>query len=94
MKTLACEAGHAYAKRDIATLDGVTAADYVQTDTRAGVLNRAQWLDFVRNRKSDLTVECDSVEVRFYREAAVVTGGWTYTTRLSKTSIQTPTSAR
>jgi ketosteroid isomerase-like protein len=79
LKALACEAKHAYAKRDIATLDRLTADDYVQTDVRGGVLNRAQWLDFVRNRKSELTVDCDSVEVRFYGDAAVVTGGWTYT---------------
>ena len=79
LKDLACEAGHAYARRDLATLDRLTADDYVQTDVRGGVLNRAQWLDFVRNRKSELTVYCDSVEVRFYCDVAVVTGGWTYT---------------
>jgi uncharacterized protein (TIGR02246 family) len=79
LKDLACEAGHAYAKRDVATLDRLTAEDYVQTDVRGGVLNRAQWLNFVRNRKSELMVDCDSVDVRFYGDAAVVTGGWTYT---------------
>ena len=41
--------------------------------------NRDQWLDFVRNRNSELTIDCDSVEVRLYGDAAVVTGGWTYT---------------
>jgi ketosteroid isomerase-like protein len=79
LKELACEAGQAYAKRDIATLDRLSADDYVQTDVRGGVLNRAQWLDFVRSRKSELAVDCDSVEVRLYGDVAVVTGGWTYT---------------
>ena len=82
LKDLACEAGRAYAKRDLAALASLTADDYVQTDVRGGVSNRAQWLDFVRNRKSELTVDCDSVEVHFYGDTAVVTGGWTYTRML------------
>src|SRR5512146_474443 len=79
LKELACTAGHAYAARDLAKLDELTADDYVQTDVRGGVLKRAEWRDFVRNRKSELRVDCDSVEVRFYGDAAVVTGNWTYT---------------
>ena len=73
----ACDAGHAYASRDLETLDRLTADDYSQTDVRGGVLKRLEWRDFVRNRKSVLTVECDNVEARFYGGAAVVTGGWT-----------------
>lgn len=75
----ACEAGTAYAARDLDTLDRLTADDYRQTDVRGGVLTRAQWREFVRNRKSVLTIECDDIEVRLYGPAAVVTGGWTYT---------------
>jgi ketosteroid isomerase-like protein len=78
---LAGEAGRAYARRDLSVLEGLTADDYVQTDVRGGVLNRAQWLDFVKNRKSDLSVETDSVQVSFYGSAAVVRGRWTYTLR-------------
>jgi ketosteroid isomerase-like protein len=76
---VACEAGRAYARRDLDALDGLTADDYTQTDVRGGVLKRAEWREFVRNRKSVLAVQCDTVEVRFYGEAAVVTGEWTYT---------------
>ena len=78
---LAGEAGHAYAHRDLSALERLTADDYVQTDVRGGVLNRTQWLDFVKNRKSDLSVETDSVQVFFYGSAAVVRGRWAYTLR-------------
>ena len=78
---LAGEAGRAYARRDLSALEGLTADDYVQTDVRGGVLNRAQWLDFVKNRKTDLSVETDSVQISFYGGAAVVRGRWTYTLR-------------
>lgn len=76
---LATDAGHAYASRDLATLERITAEDYVQTDVRGGVLTRAQWLEFVKNRHSELTVESDEIAVRFYGDVAVVTGRWTYT---------------
>jgi ketosteroid isomerase-like protein len=76
---LATEAGHAYAARDVAALERMTADDYVQTDVRGGVLSRPQWLEFVKNRKSELTVESDDVSVRYYGDVAVVTGRWTYT---------------
>lgn len=78
---VACEAGHAYASRNLTALDKLTADDYSQTDVRGGVLKRVEWREFVRNRKSELTVECDNIEVRLYGNAAVVTGGWTYTNR-------------
>jgi len=76
---LATEAGHAYAARDLAALEKMTADDYTQTDVRGGVLNRAQWLEFVKNRRSDITVDSDDVQVRYYGPVAVVTGHWTYT---------------
>jgi hypothetical protein len=75
-----CEMGRPYARQDLAKLDELSAPDYVQTDTRGGVLKRAEYLEFVRNRKSKLSIECDNIEVRLYGEAAVVIGGWTYTT--------------
>ena len=81
LTALATEAGHAYARRDLAALARFTADDYTQTDVRGGVLNRAQWLEFVKNRKSDLTVETDDVQVSFLGSAAVVRGRWTYSLR-------------
>lgn len=76
---LAGDAGNAYAARNLATLKKITADDYVQIDVRGRSLNRTQWLDFVENRKSELTVESDDIRVRYYGQAAVVTGHWTYT---------------
>jgi ketosteroid isomerase-like protein len=75
---LASDAGHAYASRNLAALERLTADDYVQTDVRGGVLNRTQWLEFVKNRKSDLTVETDNVHVSVYGNTAVVRGHWIY----------------
>ena len=85
----ACEAGHAYAARDLDALDRLTADDYTQTDVRGAVLDRTAWREFVRNRKSVLSVECDGVEVRFYGDAAVVTGGWTYANHTSQGIVTT-----
>jgi ketosteroid isomerase-like protein len=76
---LAMEAGHAYAQRDLPSLEHLTADDFVQTDVRGAQQNRAQWLDFVRNRKSELRVETSNVQVNFYGGAAVVRGHWMYT---------------
>lgn len=75
---LAGEAGHAYAARDLTTLARMTADDYLQTDVHGAVLRRAEWLDFVKNRQSELKVETDDVHVEYYGEVAVVTGHWTY----------------
>ena len=76
---LATEAGRAYAKRDLLALERLTADDYVQTDVRGTVLNRTQWLEFVKNRKSNLTVDTDDVHVTLYGSTAVVRGHWRYT---------------
>jgi ketosteroid isomerase-like protein len=72
LTNLAAEAGHAYARRDLASLERLTADDYVQTDVRGGVLPRSQWLDFVRNRKSEMTVDTDNLQISFYGATAVV----------------------
>jgi ketosteroid isomerase-like protein len=85
---LATASGHAYASRDLPALERLTAEDYVQTDVRGAVLNRAQWLEFVKNRESALTVETDDVHATYYGAAAVVTGHWTYTlTRNEKDAV-------
>jgi ketosteroid isomerase-like protein len=79
LTTLAREAGRAYARRDLVTLERISADDYVQTDVRGGVLGRAEWLQFVKDRSSDLTISCGDIRMRRYGEAAVVTGEWIYT---------------
>jgi ketosteroid isomerase-like protein len=86
LTALGCEMGHAYARQDPATLDKLDADDYTQTDTRGVVVSHDEYPAYVRERtaatfrngESTLTIECDSIEVRLYGEAAVVTGGWTY----------------
>ena len=85
----ACAAGRAYASRDLATLDWLTARDYVQTDVRGTVLNRAESMDFVRNRQSTLSIKCEDVEVRFYGSVAVATGAWTYTNHKTTGNVVT-----
>jgi ketosteroid isomerase-like protein len=79
LASLACEAGRAYARRDVATLERINADDYVQTDVRGGVTRRKEWLEFVKNRPSELTITCEDIAVRLYGAVAVVTGGWIYT---------------
>jgi len=76
---LADESGRAYAARDLERLNQITADDYTQTDVRGGVLNKEQWLAFVKNRRSDLNVDTTDVRVRFYGDTAIVSGHWTYT---------------
>ena len=86
---LACEAGRAYARRDLKTLDAMTAEDYVQTDVRGKVLTRPEWRDYVQNRQSELSIRCDAIEVRYYSEVAVVTGAWTHTRKTPKDDVVT-----
>jgi ketosteroid isomerase-like protein len=87
LTTLACEMGQAYARQDLAALDRLNADDYTQTDTRGVVVSHAEYPEYVKQRTaafvskgvSAISIACDNIEVRIYRDAAVVTGGWTYT---------------
>ncbi|MEP6885889.1 MAG: nuclear transport factor 2 family protein [Gammaproteobacteria bacterium] len=88
---LACEAGRAYARRDLDTLEAMTAEDFVQTDARGRVRTHPQWRDYVSNRKTEFSIQCDAIEVRFYAEVAVVTGAWTYTRKTTATDAVTHT---
>jgi ketosteroid isomerase-like protein len=84
---LECEMGRAYARQDLTALDKVNAEDYTQTDTRGVMVTGTEYPAYVRERTaatfrnnvSTLTIECDSIEVRLYGDAPVVTGGWAYT---------------
>jgi ketosteroid isomerase-like protein len=91
LAALACEAGQAYARKDLAALESLTADDYMQTDVRGGVLDRKAWLEFVKNRESVLTISCDDIAVRRYGETSVVTGGWTYRSRRAEEDVVTRT---
>jgi len=87
LTVLGCEMGRAYARQDLATLEKLNADDYTQTDTRGVVVTYADYPEYVRQRTADtfkngvstLSIDCDSIEVRLYGDAAAVTGGWTYT---------------
>lgn len=91
LTALGCEMGRAYARQDLDTLDKFNADDYTQTDTRGVVVTHAEYPEYVRQRTantfkngvSTLNIDCDSIEVRLYGDAAVVTGGWTYTVQKS-----------
>ena len=95
LTSLGCEMGRAYARQDLAALDKLNAEDYTQTDTRGIVVAHADYLkyvqqrtaEFVKNGASALSIDCDNIEVRLYGDAAVVTGGWTYTVRKPEGSV-------
>jgi mannose-6-phosphate isomerase-like protein (cupin superfamily)/ketosteroid isomerase-like protein len=95
LKESSCEMGRAYARQDLATLEELNAEDYAQTDTRGVVVTRAEYPQYVRQRTSNLiqngvsslSIDCDSIEVRLYGDAAVVTGGWTYTTKKDERNV-------
>jgi hypothetical protein len=95
LTSVGCEMGRAYARKDLATLDELNAEDYTQTDTRGVVVSHADYPEYVRQRTanrvqsgvSSLSIDCDNIEVRLYGDAAVVTGGWTYTTKKVEGSV-------
>jgi ketosteroid isomerase-like protein len=69
--------GDAWAVNDIATLDGLLSADYIHTDFFGRVQDRAQWLDYMKDRKAKNIVNRLSFEdltIRIYGDTAVVTG--------------------
>lgn len=89
LTALGCEMGRAYARQDLDALDKLNAEDYTQTDTRGVVVTHDGYPEYVRQRTagnlkngvSTLIIDCDSIEVRLYGDAAVVTGAWTYTVK-------------
>jgi ketosteroid isomerase-like protein len=69
--------GDAWAVNDIRTLDGLLSADYIHTDFFGRVQNRAQWLDYMKDRKAkDIRnrIVFEDVKIRIYGDTAVVTG--------------------
>jgi len=69
--------GDAWAVNDIATLDALLSNDYIHTDFFGRVQNRAQWLDYMKDRKTKgITnrIVFEDLETRIYGDTAVVTG--------------------
>lgn len=71
----------AFRRGDAETLDTLLTADYVHINGGSGtVLDRTQWLDYVRSRRADLQsgklrvdrYETSAVSIRWYPAAAVV----------------------
>ena len=69
--------GDAWAINDIPTLDALLSGDYIHTDFFGRVQNRAQWLDYVKDRKAKgITnrIVFEDLAIRIYGGTAVVTG--------------------
>ena len=69
--------GEAWATNDLTTLDGLLSNDYIHTDFLGRVQNRAQWLDYMKDRKAKNIVNrmtFEDVQIRIYGDMAVVTG--------------------
>ena len=69
--------GEAWATNDLATLDGLLSVDYIHTDFLGRVQNRAQWLDYMKDRKAKNIVNrmvFEDLQIRIYGDTAVVTG--------------------
>lgn len=69
--------GDAWAVNDIATLDGLLSDYYIHTDFFGRVQDRAQWLDYMKDRKAkDITnrIVFEDIQIRIYGDTAVVTG--------------------
>jgi hypothetical protein len=73
----------AFLEADAGTLRSLLTVDYLHVNGRSGsVLNREEWLDFIRSRRAELAsgeltvsvYEVDAVEVRVHGETAIVTG--------------------
>src|SRR3982750_4622735 len=54
--------GEAWAINDIATLESLLSEDYIHTDFLGRVQNRAQWLDYMKDRKAKNIVNRMSFE--------------------------------
>lgn len=77
LRSVISKFGEAWAINDMATLESLLSDDYVHTDYLGRVQNRAEWLDYVRERKAKGIVnkiEFADIKVRLYGDVAVVTG--------------------
>lgn len=70
--------GKAWTQNNLDTLNKYIDANYVHSDVTGQILNRAQWLNYVKDRKvkglTNPTIEFDDVEISVYTDFAIVTG--------------------
>jgi ketosteroid isomerase-like protein len=72
----------AFVEADVAILDMLLSEDYIHTNSTGSVLNKQQWLEYIKNRRAELEagrLEIESYEntdlrIRVHGESAIVTG--------------------
>jgi ketosteroid isomerase-like protein len=68
------DAGQAWARHDLTTLERLLADDYTHTDVFGQFQNRDEWLAYVRSDAVAHQLDFEDVTVRIYGDVAVVTG--------------------
>ena len=71
---VAREFGQAWAKRDVATLERLLAAEYVHTDVDGHFMRRAAWLDQTEGQSAAVEISFGDLDATIYGEIGVVTG--------------------
>jgi ketosteroid isomerase-like protein len=72
----------AFVEADVSTLDALLSEDYVHTNSTGSVLNKRQWLEYIKTRRADLeagrlvieSYENTDLRIRVHAESAIVTG--------------------
>lgn len=71
---VAHEFGEAWAMRDLTTLEGFLADEYLHTDIEGNVMRRAAWLAQTKNRTGGLHLSFRDLSATIYGEVGVITG--------------------
>jgi hypothetical protein len=66
--------GQAWAKRDVAALERLLAAEYVHTDVDGHFMRRAAWLDQAKGQTAALEISFGDLNATIYGEIGVITG--------------------
>ena len=70
--------GKAWTENNLDSLEKYIGPDYLHTDVRGQLLDRASWLNYVKERKlksvTNADIMFDSVKIKIYNDIAFVTG--------------------
>ena len=74
--------GKAFVEADVSALESLLSDDYIHVNGSGSVLNKQQWLEYIKSRKAELesgrlkieSYENDDLMIRIHGESAVVTG--------------------
>jgi ketosteroid isomerase-like protein len=67
--------GEAWARGDVVTLETMLSPGYTHTDASGRLLDRSEWLDYVRQRQGRATeIDFRDVQTRIHGDIAIVTG--------------------